>query len=106
MRARCVYREAEGKHRAALTLFLKAYGEQHPDTALSYNNVAFCLNSQGKHGEALPLHRRALDIYLKVHGEQHPSTATSYNTAGRLPEQSGQAHRGHAPFSAAPSTST
>jgi Tfp pilus assembly protein PilF len=41
--------------------------------------VAHCLNSQGKHSEALPLLQRALVIRLAVLGEQHPDTAHSYN---------------------------
>ena len=63
-------------------------GEQHPDTATSYNNVASCLDSQGKHAAALLLFNKALAISLKVLGEQHPHTANSYNNvAGCLNSQ-------------------
>jgi CHAT domain-containing protein/Tfp pilus assembly protein PilF len=54
-------------------------GESHPDTATSHNNLAACLDRQGKHADALPLHQKALAIRLKVLGEQHPDTATSHN---------------------------
>jgi CHAT domain-containing protein/Tfp pilus assembly protein PilF len=73
------YREAEKPFRRALTILLHVVGEQHPYTALSYNNVAVCLLYQGKHVEALSLHRRALAIHLELLGEQHPETAGSYN---------------------------
>jgi tetratricopeptide (TPR) repeat protein len=54
-------------------------GEDHPHTALSYNNVAFILSAQGKHAEAGPLFQKALDICRKVLSEGHPHTANSYN---------------------------
>ncbi len=73
------YREAEAKLRQALAIRQKVLGEQHPSTADSYNNVAFCLTAQGKHAETLPMYQKALAIFQKVLGEQHPSTADSYN---------------------------
>jgi len=54
-------------------------GEEHPSTALSYNNVAANLQAQGKHLEAGPLFQKALDIRRKILGEDHPDTAQSYN---------------------------
>jgi len=54
-------------------------GENHPHTAISYNNLAFNLNAQGKYGEAWPLLQKALDICRKVLGEDHPHTANSYS---------------------------
>ena len=54
-------------------------GEDHPDTATSYNNVAVNLNAQGKSAEAEPLYQKALEIRRKVLGEDHPDTASSYN---------------------------
>ena len=35
-------------HRRALAIRLKALGEDHPDTANSYNNLAVTLGAQGK----------------------------------------------------------
>ena len=57
----------------------KVLGEDHPDTAASYNNLALNLDAQGKYGAAEPLFQKALAIYLKVLGEDHPDTAASYN---------------------------
>ena len=73
------YAEAEPLHRSALAIRRKALGEDHPDTATGYNNLAANLNAQGKYAEAEPLYRRALAIRLKALGEDHPDTATSYN---------------------------
>ena len=66
-------------HRRALAIVLKALGEDHPDTAASYNNLAETLGAQGKYAEAEAMHRRALAISLKALGEDHPDTANSYN---------------------------
>jgi len=63
----------------ALELRRKLLGEEHPDTALSYNNLALNLNFRGKYAEAAPLYEKALDLRRKLLGEEHPDTATSYN---------------------------
>jgi tetratricopeptide (TPR) repeat protein len=59
-------------------------GKDHPDTALSLNNLAFLYYSQGKYAEAEPLYRRALDITEKALGKDHPSTARSLNNLALL----------------------
>jgi tetratricopeptide (TPR) repeat protein len=73
------YREAEERHRQALDLYRKVLGEEHPETASSYNSLVACLFHQGKQGEALPLYKKALAIRRKVLGEEHPRTAQSYS---------------------------
>ena len=70
--------------RRALAIKLKALGEDHPDTATSYNNLAAALLAQGKQAEAEAMHRRALAIDLKALGEGHPDTANSYNNLARI----------------------
>jgi tetratricopeptide (TPR) repeat protein len=65
-------------------------GEEHPDTAASCNNVAFCLDRQGQHGNALPLYQKALEIRRKVLGEEHPDTASSYNNLASCLNAQGQ----------------
>jgi hypothetical protein len=57
----------------------KMLGEEHPDTAQSYNNLAYNLDMQGRDAESQPLLHKALGIRRKVLGEEHPDTAQSYN---------------------------
>ena len=72
-------------HRKALEIFLAVYGDRHRRTALSYNNVAACLQDQGKHAEALPLYQKALEAFRSILGEGHTDTAVCYdNAAGCL----------------------
>ena len=74
-------RAIEGEHlwRSALEISLANFGEEHPDTATSYNNMASNLNEQGRYDEAETLFRKGLEIHQQVLGEEHPDTATSYN---------------------------
>jgi hypothetical protein len=76
--------------RRVLAIYRKVLGEKHPDTAQSYNGVASCLDSQGKHGEALPLLRRALAIRRKGRGEDHPATAAGYNNVALCLDRQGK----------------
>ena len=52
------------------------FGQEHPDTASSYNNVAYNLNAQGRYEDAEPLYREGLEIRERVLGEEHPTTKT------------------------------
>ena len=54
-------------------------GANHPNTALSLNNLAELYRTQGKYEEAEPLYQRALIIYEQVLGADHPNTALSLN---------------------------
>jgi CHAT domain-containing protein/Tfp pilus assembly protein PilF len=84
------YAAAERSCREALQIRRQVLGEQHPDTATSYNNVGVCLTGQGQHAKALPLFEMALHIRRKVLGEQHPHTAVSYNNVARCLDAQGQ----------------
>jgi tetratricopeptide (TPR) repeat protein len=90
-----IHRDA-GEYVKALPLLEKALGirervlgEEHPDTATSYNNLAHLYQSMGDYAKALPLYEKALAICERVLGEEHPSTATSYNNLACLYESMG-----------------
>ncbi len=71
------YAEAEKILREVLGIYWNVWGEQHPETATGYYNLANNLTLQRKHREANSLYRRALRLRIKLLGEQHPDTATS-----------------------------
>src|SRR3712207_7795624 len=56
----------------ALAIREKVYGEEHPDTAQSLNNLAALLSDQGSYQEARPLYERAL-----ARSEEHTSELQS-----------------------------
>ncbi len=63
---------AQGKYDDALELYNKAlniciatFGENHPNVAGSYNNIAVIYYNQGKYDDALELLNKALNILLQ-----------------------------------------
>jgi CHAT domain-containing protein/tetratricopeptide (TPR) repeat protein len=76
--------------RQSLSIRLKALGPDHPDVALSLNNLASLLHDQGQHAGAEPLYRRSLVIYERVFGADHPDVALSLNNLASLLNDQGQ----------------
>ncbi|MCF6343544.1 MAG: tetratricopeptide repeat protein [Devosiaceae bacterium] len=76
------FAEAEKLLRQKLEIRLELHGEEHVDTAVSYNGLAVNLNSQGKYAEAEVLFQKALQIRKRMLGEDHADMATSYNNLG------------------------
>ncbi len=77
---------AQGKYAQAQPLLEKALKirrrlltDDHPDTATSYNNLAYNLAAQGKFAQAQPLYEKALEINRRLLTDAHPKTAASYN---------------------------
>jgi tetratricopeptide (TPR) repeat protein len=73
------YRDEEPLREQVLAIWRQVQGEEHPDTATAYNNLALCQKAQGRSAEAERGYERALAIWRKVYGEEHPHTATAYN---------------------------
>jgi tetratricopeptide (TPR) repeat protein len=82
--ALAAYAEAKPYYERALAIREKVLGPEHPDTAMSLNNLAHLLQAQGDLAGARPLHERALAIREKVLGPEHPDTATSLNNLADL----------------------
>ena len=61
-------REGAGDLRRLLT-------DDHPHTAVSYNNLAYNLDAQGKYAQAQPLYEKALEIHRRLLTDDHPDTA-------------------------------
>jgi len=53
--------------------------DDHPDTAQSYNNLAYNLYAQGKYAQAQPLYEKALENRHRLLTDEHPDTADGYN---------------------------
>jgi tetratricopeptide (TPR) repeat protein len=76
---RARYREAHPLWEKVLAARRQVLGEEHPDTAISYSNLAVNLHDLGRYTQAQPLYEKALAIRRKALGEEHPETARSYN---------------------------
>jgi tetratricopeptide (TPR) repeat protein len=69
------------------------FGDRHPETATSLNNLAVLYKSMGQYERALPLYESALEIRRSELGDRHPSTAGSLNNLAELYQSMGQYER-------------
>ena len=83
------YKEAEQVYLRLISLREGTKGEEHPDTATTYNDIGLTYYNQGDYPKALKYYFKALDIYEKVLGKEHPYTATSYNNIGSVYDDQG-----------------
>ncbi|MBP5973571.1 tetratricopeptide repeat protein, partial [Brasilonema sp. CT11] len=85
-----LYAAAERVQKQGLSVIRLRLGEDHPDVATSYNNLAGLYDSQGRYTEAEPLYLKALELRQRLLGEDHPSVATSYNNLAALYNSQGR----------------
>jgi tetratricopeptide (TPR) repeat protein len=95
------YAEAEAEYRAALSLWEKALGPDHPDVAGLRNNVALVLQRQGRLDEAQAELEAALAIRRTALGADHPSVAASLYNLGSLSYAQGKYAEAQTRFRAA-----
>jgi tetratricopeptide (TPR) repeat protein len=88
-RALAAYALARPLYERALAINEKVLGPEHPQTALSLNNLAHLLQDQGDLDGARALHERALAIREKTLGPDHPDTAESLNNLALLLQDQG-----------------
>lgn len=70
--------------RKALDIRLRMLGAQHPDTAMSHNNVSATARRIGKLDDALTHGQRAYEIWSSLHGENHIDTALGLSQIGAV----------------------
>lgn len=68
----------------SLTIRRRIFGDEHPETALSFNNIAGLYSDLGENDTALVLYNRALDIWNKTYGTIHPLVATALGNIGAV----------------------
>lgn len=71
-----LYNEAELLYQEALRLKRQLLGEDHPDVAISLNNLAFLYKAQCRYVESEICYRQALEISECQLGFDHPNTQT------------------------------
>jgi tetratricopeptide (TPR) repeat protein len=70
--------------RRALAISERSFGSDHPNVAISLNNLAGLLRATNRLAQAEPLYRRALAIDEKSFGSDHPNVATDLNNLAGL----------------------
>ncbi|HOY19462.1 MAG TPA: tetratricopeptide repeat protein [Haliscomenobacter sp.] len=73
------YNKAIEYFEKALQIFLKTFGENHPNVATNYNNLGAAWESKGEYSKAIEYYEKALQINVKASGENHPDLAINYN---------------------------
>ena len=74
--------EALAIHQKSLDIKLNVFGPDHPDIAVTYNNIGVVYLQQAKYPEALNMYQKSLNIDIKVHSCNHPCVAdTLYKIA-------------------------
>jgi tetratricopeptide (TPR) repeat protein len=89
----CPFAEAEPLYRRALDIREKALGRDHPDVAVSLNNLAELYQSQGRYAEVEPLLQRSLVIREKALSRDHPDVASALNNLAELYRNQGRYRR-------------
>lgn len=84
------YAEAESLFKRSLAIWEKALGPDHPDVAISLNNLGLLYQAQGRYAEAKPFFERSLAIREKEFGPDHPDVANSLNNLGLLYKAQGR----------------
>ncbi|OBT91277.1 hypothetical protein VE02_00373 [Pseudogymnoascus sp. 03VT05] len=82
--------EAEAMQREGLQLSIEVFGQKHPSTLVSRNNLALVLDSQGKYNEAEAMYREGLQLSTEVLGQKHPATLTSMNNLASVLNSQGK----------------
>jgi tetratricopeptide (TPR) repeat protein len=98
LHARGRYREEEPLREQALAIMRQVLGEEHPETAAAYNNLAGCQQSQGRYGQAERGFERALAIRRQALGEEHPDTAAVYVNLASCQQDQGRYARAERGF--------
>ncbi len=76
--------QAEPRYLEALEFYKRLLGDNYPDVAITFNNLALLYESQGKYDQAEPLHLEALELKQRLLGYNHPSIATSLHNLAYL----------------------
>ena len=74
------YNHAKELHKKALAISTNVFGEDHPNVATSYNNLASVYYRLAEYNKANELHEKALMIRKNNFGENHADVAKSYST--------------------------
>src|SRR5260370_25413500 len=84
------YQEAIPIAERAVEVSKRVRGPEHPDTALSLNNLGALYKVMGAYTKADPLYQESLRIRQKVLGSEHPNTAPSLNNLAVLYRDMGE----------------
>ena len=83
------YKEALTYYKKSLEIKEKTFSTNHPDLALTYNNIGLVYDSMGEYLKALASYEKALEIQHKSLPSNHRDLAASYNNLGMVYDKMG-----------------
>lgn len=78
------YNKAAGYCQRALRQAISQRGENHPEVATSYNEMAVVCSRLSEYDRAMEYHQKALTIRQALFGDKHPDVATLYSNIGSV----------------------
>jgi tetratricopeptide (TPR) repeat protein len=78
------YKQALPWWEQCVSISKERLGDEHPDVAISLNNLAELYRAQGRYAEAKPLYQQALEMTKRLLGDEHPNVATNLNNLAEL----------------------
>ena len=82
------YSKALSYYEKALEIRKQSLPSNHPDLALSYNNIGAVYYNMGEYSKALSSFEKALEIRKQSLPSNHPDLAKSYNNIGTVYSES------------------
>ena len=90
LQAQSKFAEAQPLFEKALEIRQRVLTDDHPQTAVSYHNLAHTFSRQGKYAQAQPLFEKALAIHRRLLTDEHPDTASGYNSVAIVLDAQGK----------------
>ncbi len=84
------YKKAELLYRKICRIKERTIGNETPNTAISYNDLAMVYEYQGKYIKAEEFYKKSLRIRKKTLGEENEYTAISYNNLAMVYKRQGK----------------
>lgn len=80
--AGCQFEEVEKVQMRILVTIRRVFGEEHPDTLTSMENVPMCYYYRGFQRQSEGLHLQTLEIKRRVLGKERPGTLITMRNLG------------------------
>jgi tetratricopeptide (TPR) repeat protein len=84
------YAEAEQLGKQALNLCERRFGQNRPDCAWAFGNLAIVYAAQGRYADAITLFQRVVSMNEKTLGPEHPDLAQTLNNLAAVYETQGR----------------
>ena len=85
-----LFKDAESQYAECLALTQRLFEGDHPNLAISLNNLAALYDMQGRLSEAEPLYEKALEMRQRLFEGDHPDVAISLNNLAYLYQLQGR----------------